>query len=177
MSFAALLAEYGTLIERQSGDHLFRQGDEDSALYQVRGGLLKAYYLSDVGREHIKSFLLPGATIGSLHGLMGGDGCSFSLICLEDSQLVRIGFQTVQDASREDPALAADLIDFLLGFAMKKEMREFELLCLSAEARYRRLLEQSPELVERVTQIDIARFLGVTPEGLSRIKRRVSVKG
>ena len=44
---------------------------------------------------------------------------------------------------------------------MKKERRGMELLCLSAEDRYRELLERSPELIQRVKQKDIARYLQV----------------
>ena len=65
------------------------------------------------------------------------------------------------------------MTDFLLAYGIKKETREFELLCLPAEERYRRLLDAAPSLFERVTQNDIARYLGVTPVGLSRIKKRV----
>lgn len=57
---------------------------------------------------------------------------------------------------------------------MKKERREYELLCLSAEDRYRALMENTPQLADMVTQNEIALYLGVTPVGLSRIKKRVA---
>jgi CRP-like cAMP-binding protein len=66
------------------------------------------------------------------------------------------------------------MVDFLLSFGIRKELREYELLCLSAEERYRRLLTNTPALLDKVTQNDIARYLGVTPVGLSRIKTRVN---
>ena len=52
--------------------------------------------------------------------------------------------------------------------------REYELLCLSAEERYVRHLDNTPELFDLVTQNEIARYLGVTPVGLSRIKKRLA---
>ena len=57
---------------------------------------------------------------------------------------------------------------------LKKELREHDLLCLSAEERYRNFLNDSPALVERITQMDMARYLGITPIALSRIKGRLS---
>ena len=45
-----------------------------------------------------------------------------------------------------------------------------EFLSLSAEARYRLLLDRSPELVTRLKQRDIARYLGITPVALRRIR-------
>jgi len=55
---------------------------------------------------------------------------------------------------------------------MKKEQGEFEFLCMSAEERFCRIAEVSPTLLEKVTQNDLSRYLGITPVGLSRIKKR-----
>lgn len=172
MTFDDLLKEHGRPAVCERGRYLFRQGERDAALYRVRSGLLKAYYLSDDGKENIKSFLSAGDMVGSLKGFFGDDGCSFSLVCLERSELTRLEFDTLYARSRDDLDLAKDMMDFLLTFAMKKEAREFELLCLRPEERYRRLLETAPDLIDRVTQNDVARYLGVTPVGLSRIKTR-----
>jgi hypothetical protein len=54
----------------------------------------------------------------------------------------------------------------------KKERREREFLTESAEARYQMLLEDSPGLFDKVKQKDIARYLGITPVALSRIRGR-----
>ncbi|MEM7427459.1 MAG: Crp/Fnr family transcriptional regulator [Pseudomonadota bacterium] len=177
MTFQELLAEHGRALQCEQGQYLFRQGDDNRALYLLKGGLLKAYYLSADGKENIKSFLVPGDTIGSLKGVFSESGCSFNLVCLEQSELVRIDFDIVYSHSRDNLALAREMLDFLLKFAMKKETREFELLCLPPEERYRRLLETTPRLFDQVTQNDIARYLGVTPVGLSRIKKRVQGTG
>ncbi|MEM9604618.1 MAG: Crp/Fnr family transcriptional regulator [Pseudomonadota bacterium] len=173
MKLADVLAEHGHALARTRGEHLFHQGDTDRALYVVREGILKAYYLSPDGKEHIKSFIATGDTIGSLSGFFGEGGCTFNLLCLEDCALMRVDFETVYAACRDDLELANEILDFLVRFAMRKERREFELLCLPAETRYAQLRDTSPELIARVTQNDIARYLGVTPEGLSRIKRRL----
>ena len=70
--------------------------------------------------------------------------------------------------------VAQFVIDGLLELAMKKERREYEFLCLSAEDRYRLIREREPTMLGRVTQNDIARYLGITPVALSRIKSRLS---
>ena len=153
---------------------MFRQGEQDGSIYGLQSGLLKAYYLSEDGKENIKSFILPGGMIGSLASSYQGEACSFRLVCLKPSKLVGVQFSDLHEASRSDPELSAEVVDFLLSFGIRKEMREYELLCLSAEDRYKRLLERTPELFDLVTQNEIARYLGVTPVGLSRIKNRIS---
>lgn len=174
MKLAEFIAANGSPLVKDAGEHLFRQGDLDPSLYFVKSGLLKAYYLSADGKENIKSFILPGDNIGSLMAGYGGKDCTFSLVCLKQCELTLIKFSDLHNASRTDPELSAEIIEYLLGFGIKKEVREFELLCLSAEDRYKRLVANTPELFDLVTQNEIARYLGITPVGLSRIKKRVS---
>lgn len=177
MKLDELLKLKGNTIEKQKSDHVFIQGDADKSLYYVKSGLIKAYYTSEEGKEFIKSFLLPGDLIGSMTSAVSEGNCSFSLVCLEPSSLIRIPFEVLQEYSRNDLELANMMIQLLIRFSMKKEKREYELLCLSAEERFSRLLESTPAILEKVTQNDLARYLGVTPVGLSRIKKRTHNKG
>ena len=172
MDFDDFLAANGRLLHLARGDHVFRQGDEDRTFYLLREGLLKAYYSSADGRESVKSFIQPGEFIGSLTAVHEDNRCSFSLVCLEPATLLQLEFRALYSASRQHLEIAGRLIDFLLGFAMKKERREMEFLSLSAEERYRLLVARSPELVGRLKQKDIAHYLGITPVALSRIRAR-----
>ncbi|MEO1035255.1 MAG: Crp/Fnr family transcriptional regulator [Pseudomonadota bacterium] len=172
MDFSAFLAEHAEPLSIRADKHVFRQGDRDRRVFFVRQGLLKAYYVASDGKETIKSFVLPGGFIASLTAAYREEVCSFSLICLEDSVLLPVEFEVIYGACQQDIEVAALVLDAVLEFAMRKEQREMDFLCLSAEDRYRRLIERSPELIERVRQMDIARYLGITPVALSRIRKR-----
>ena len=174
MKLSEFITVNGVSLDKEAGEHLFRQGDRDKSLYIVRSGLLKAYYLSADGKENIKSFISAGDNIGSLMASYAGQGSTFSLVCLKPCELTVLQFSDLYAASRVDAELSAAIVDFLLGFASKKEKREYELLCLSAEDRYLRLITDAPDLLNLVTQNEVARYLGVTPVGLSRIKKRVA---
>ena len=175
MKLNEYIAQNGKVRSTKVNEHVFRQGDRSQSLYIVKNGLLKAYYLSADGKENIKSFILPGDNIGSLSAIHAEQVCTFSLVSLKPCKLLVLKFQELYEAAQYDPEISASVIDFLLKFGMKKEMREYELLCLSAEDRYRRLQENTPEIFNLVTQNEIARYLGITPVALSRIKKRVSV--
>lgn len=175
MKLSEFITQNGKTLSMQSEEHIFRQGDLCHLLYVVKSGLLKAYYLSPDGKENIKSFILPGDNIGSLSAVHAGQACTFSLVCLKPCELIVVQFDKLYEASRSDPEISASIIDFLIKFGMKKEMREYELLCLSAQDRYRNLLDSTPELFDLVTQNEIARYLGVTPVALSRIKKRLAL--
>jgi len=172
MNFKDFLKEQGQTIHKAKGGHLFRQGDMDMSLYYIKSGLLKAYYISEEGKEFVKSFLMPENVMTNLTSSHLKRPCSYSVICLEPSILIKVTFKELYQRSQEDQSIAGTIIELLLNLALKKERREYEFLCLSAEKRYGLMQENMPELLEKITQNDIARYLGITPVALSRIKNR-----
>ena len=173
MEFSKFIESEGQQVSKDVGEHVFMQGDSDDSLYLIKQGVVKAYYLTSDGQERVKSFLTDHDVIGSMSAAYQKQKATFGLICLEPTQLLKFSFERLYQQSQNNHQLAREVIDILLAFAMKKEARERELLCLSAEQRYQQLLDKSPDLMEKVTQNDIARYLGVTPVGLSRIKHRL----
>jgi len=174
MNFHELLNLEGVTLEKGKGEHVFMQGETDKSLYLIQSGLLKAYYTSEDGKEFVKSFIQPNDIIGSLAAAYSDKQCTFSLVCLEPTKLMKIPFSVILEYSKKDLEIANNMIEVLLNFAIKKEQREFEFLCLSAEERFRKLVQTHPMLLKNVTQNDLARYLGITPVGLSRIKKRIS---
>lgn len=158
------------------GDTVFKQGGYSDSLYYVETGLLKAFYVTPEGKEFVKSFIKENNIIGSLTALTSNDACSFSLVCIEPGVLFQIKYSYLLQLAENDIEIANTLIKLLINFAQKKERREYEFLCLSAEERYQVIKNQTPDLLNRVTQNDIARYLGITPVALSRIRNRITSK-
>ena len=171
MDITELSEQYGISQSYQKKSYVFNQGDNNQYLYVVFEGLLKAYYSDEQGKEYIKSFLFPGDHIASTQALQGGK-CSFSLLCLQETRVLKIPYEKIRQLAANELDTANTIIDLLMSFAMKKEQREFELLCLSAEQRYQALLKRAPGITEQIRQNDIARYLGITPVALSRIKHK-----
>lgn len=172
MQLDEYIRTYGKPRRYSANDHIFRQGDENRSLYYIGDGLLKAYYITGEGKELIKSFIFQNDIIGSMTAVYEKDLCSFNLLCLRDTNVIRLPFDSLFQHAETDLEFSQEVIKILIGFSMKKERREFELLCLTAEERYILLKQRHPEIFEYVTQNDIARYLGITPVGLSRIKKR-----
>lgn len=173
MRLPEFLSTYGQAHVLEKGQHLFRQGDTDHRLSFVKSGVLKAYYLAESGSERIKSFIAEGDIIGSLSAASSQTECPFSLVALATCQLIRFDFASLQSVAERDLEFANEALGALISLALKKEQREYEFLCLSPEARYKNLHQRSPGWLDRVTQADIALYLGITPEALSRIRRRI----
>ena len=165
--------ENGQELNFKKGDHLFVQGDTDSNIYFIKKGLLKAYYLTSDGKEFVKSFLIENELIGSLRAASTQTPCNFSVICLEDCTVTTIPFAQLLEASKTDLNVATTMIDSLIMLANKKEKREYEFLCLSAQERYQLLEQERPEILDRIPLNEVAKYLGITAIALSRIRKRL----
>ncbi len=167
------MVKNGSNVLLEAGDHAFMQGDSDSNIYFVQSGLLKAYYIRSDGKEHIKSFLPEGSIIGSMVALVDGDPCTFSLVASEPTVAIALPYKVLADAAQSDNGLANALVGFLGTYGKRKEQREYQLLSMSAEDRFALLVETMPDIAGRVSQADLASYIGITPQALSRIKRRL----
>ena len=172
MKLSEIIAKDGIVVEKKAGESVFFQGDSDQHLYLLIDGLLKAYYTSEEGKVFIKSFIQQNEVIGSLSAAFGNNRCTYGVECLLDCRLIKLPFAKLMDYSKGDLAISNEINNLLIQLAMKKERREYEFLCLSAEKRYLSLIEKSPALLKHVTQNDLAAYLGVTPVAYSRIKSR-----
>jgi len=168
--------EFATQVQPRSveaGGTIFMQGAEHPYVYVVRRGLVKNVYLRDTGDAWIKSFSSEGGFFASVAALKPGGRTSFTAMCIEDSELERIPFKAIEPLADSDLAWSTVLRRALAIFADRKEQRERELLTLNPEDRYRAVLAGQPDIEGRITQKDLAAYIGITPVGLNRIVRRV----
>ncbi|WP_434340479.1 Crp/Fnr family transcriptional regulator [Motilimonas cestriensis] len=170
MDIKQYVIEHGRQVNLAAGQHLFRQGEMEDALYFVKQGLFKAYYLCQDGKELVKSFIAEGDVITNLSAVFEREPCTFSLLALEPAALVKVDFDSLYQHTLDDLQLSRFMLTSLIKLAQKKERREYEFLCLDATTRYQQLMQRQPDLLHRITQNDIARYLGITPVALSRIK-------
>lgn len=79
------------------------------------------------------------------------------------------------DAISEDTLIGLKIIRAAAqSLFLHKQRQQIEMLTLTAEERYKKMMQQSPELIQRTASKHIASYLGVTPESLSRIRNKFS---
>lgn len=153
-------------------DTVFIQGDVCRDIYIIRTGLVKLSYTTLNGKELIKSFITEGGLFGSLYSQITGEGSTYSATALEALHVDVMDFSVLQDISDHNQELQKVFLHFFQQLALAKEIREYELLCLSAQQRYEKFCAQNPQLLTRLKQADLALYLGITPIALSRLKHR-----
>lgn len=153
------------------GQHLTRQGEPSQALYFVRSGLIRYYYLAD-GVEHTGQFFDEGTVVADVHALLTGASGLQNIDALEPSVVLEIPRSALQMAFDEDHALERTGRRWMEEGMAGSQRRTASLLQLKPDERYARFVAMRPALAKRVPQYLIASYLGITPEALSRIRRR-----
>jgi len=170
---SAALSNELRLCDVGRGGTLFMQDSVHPFVYAVRSGLLKLVYLDEAGDEWIKSFTFEGRYFASIAALVPGGRASFMVRAIEDSVVERVDYRLLEGLAARHLDWARALLVLTQQFAARKELREKELLTLTAEQRYIAFTEQHPGLVKRIHQKDLALHLGLTPVGLNRIVARL----
>jgi CRP-like cAMP-binding protein len=162
-----------TLRERTltKGQHLFREGDTGEALYFIRTGLLRYYYLAE-GVEHTGQFFDEGKFVGDVFALTTGAPGLQNIDALEPTAVIVIPLTALTASYEADHAFERFGRRLMEEAMAGSQRRTATLLKLSPEDRYTRFVTTRPEIARRVPQYIVASYLGITPEALSRIRRR-----
>lgn len=152
---------------------LIHEGDRCTSLYFVQKGALCSYLADDKGDAHVVQFALEGYWISDLYSFFSGKPALFSVEALEACELLvldKAGFQTACDRLHKFERFFRILIQNAYVNAQYRIARTFS---AEAEQRYCDLVEQHPDIVQRVPQYLIASYLGVKPQSLSRIRKQI----
>lgn len=155
------------------GDTLLHQGDKAEYCIYVISGCLRQYRIDEDGNEITSEFYTEEEWINVFNNSIKDNVSKYSLSCLEDCVLI-YSHNTNKDEMFEKFSDLKDMTNLMLGEKIG-EINEniFTYTSMSPEERYRNLLEKRPGLVNRVPQHQLASYLGVKPESLSRIKKRM----
>lgn len=152
-----------------AGEQLLSAGERATNIFFIRSGLLREYYLDDAGHESTRSFCVEGSFSGSLADLISGGKAMVSIESLDASELWVLNWSAIDALSENHPVLMKLMRRFAETLYIRKMVREFEMLTLSATERYRRFVRDFPALNQRLHRNMVASYLGITPVHLSRI--------
>ncbi|NRD78173.1 Crp/Fnr family transcriptional regulator [Bacillus sp. BRMEA1] len=160
--------------EFKKGTILLRQGDVPAKCYFVLKGCVRQYALDETGKEITSNFYTEEQAISNFNHHKQDKSSSYSLICLEDCILVVGDLEGEMDMYRKYAELefmTRKMIEHNFG-EVQDELASF--IASTPEERYKTLLQKRPHLIHRVPQHQLASYLGITPESLSRIKKRIN---
>ena len=158
----------------EKGAVLLKQGQTSSDGYFVLKGCLRTYYIID-GEEKTTAFYteLEGITPNCV---LTKEPSEYNIACVEDSILTVANPDMEAEIFTKFPKFEKMCI-VLSEELLAKQQIDFDTFKTSSpEQRYLNLLDKRPDLVQRVPQHQLASFLGITPQSLSRMRSRIMTK-
>ncbi len=170
----------------KQGDLLFRDGEEFKSLFAIRTGFFKTSVATPDGLEQVTGFQMAGEIIG-LDGIVT-DKHSCNAIALEDADVCVMPFSNVEQLSREFPVLqrhvhkvmSREIVRENSMMMMIGNMRSEERLAVFLLNLVQRLHARGfsqAEIILRMSREDIASYLGMKLETVSRAFTRLSDEG
>ncbi|AUS99841.1 cAMP-binding protein [Nostoc sp. CENA543] len=156
------------------GEFLFQQGEICEFVGFTLKGCLRTFVLKEA-KEYTLFFHVERQTLGDYESFQKRQPTRFSVQAVEDSEVIIFDrkimqfFETTPQGQTFLRLVAEDL-----AFLLRDKV--LSLFLDTPEERYINLLQNEPELLQRIPQYYLASYLGIEPQSLSRLKRRVYEK-
>lgn len=150
-----------------------RVGEKVSDSAMVSKGLFRVYYLSHDGKQFMRSFHPEGSLVAAFSSLITHTLSNVCIEAVEDSELIQFNYDKYLELLKEHDCWKEISRKVAETLYVLREKRQYELLSLNAEERLEAFREQYGNILPRLSQQDIANYLGITPVSLSRLKSKL----
>ncbi|MBC7887955.1 MAG: Crp/Fnr family transcriptional regulator [Ferruginibacter sp.] len=154
--------------------YILQEGDVCKYSIFVEKGLLRSYTISDKGNDQIVQFAPEGWWISDMYSFITGEPARYNIDALEDAELVLISNPGMEELRKQVPKFLEFSFLQMRNAYIAFERRLSYMVNLTTEEKYTKLVQTSPDIVQRVPQHMIASYLGLTPETLSRARKQMS---
>ena len=152
----------------KKNEFLIEEGQNVNEAYFIISGLLKLTYTDNSGKLHIVSFAMENWWESDFQAYFTKSKAMLSLQCLEDAEVLCLSFENYQKMCFEIPKMQLFLIKLSNANFVASQQRILSLLTSNAKERYDQLIIKYPSLLQRVPKSQLALYLGISRETISR---------
>jgi CRP-like cAMP-binding protein len=152
---------------------LLHEGDVCKNITFVVSGCLKCYTIDKKGNEHVVSFAPADWWTGDLYSLITQKPCTINISAIEETEIIQL-------AKFNQEILYQKVPKFERFFRILSEkslaafrQRLIDDMSLRTEERYKNFCQKYPTILNKLPQKEIATYLGVTPEFLSKMRTQM----
>ncbi|UBM60113.1 Crp/Fnr family transcriptional regulator [Marinilongibacter aquaticus] len=152
---------------------ILQKGEVENYISFIESGSIR-FYVPDIDLEKTFAFIFEQDLVCAYDSFLSREPALYCAETMEETILYRIAYsdlQKVYDEIPESNVLGRKLSEVIY---LKKAKRELSFLLDSPETRYEKIFSERPNLLQRVPLKYIASYIGVTPQALSRIRKRIS---
>lgn len=159
----------------KKGDYLLKAGEVCNHVTFINKGYFRVYH--NLGQEELTgNFAFEGNYVTDYPSFVSRLPTDDNIVAMEDAEVLLLEYNDLQTAYEQYPVwqkFGRRVAEYILLFVVD---RNKALLFLSPEERYVKLMKDRPKVIAKVPLKYIASYLGITPEALSRIRKRMSTK-
>jgi CRP-like cAMP-binding protein len=170
--FVSLLKE--KTVKRKQ--HLLRENEACYHSIFVNSGCLRGYTLDKNGYEHILQFAPPGWWIADMYSMLTRQPGELYIEALEDTEVLLLHIDDREKLMLQVPRFERFFRIIIENSLITFRQRLMENLGLPARDRYLLFCKRYPTLIEQLPQKQIAAYIGVTPEFLSKMRAEMVKK-
>ena len=166
-----LLLEQTDKIVLPSGETLIHVGHTDDSLYIVVSGIIR-FVDMDGEKERTFAFGTPGTIFMSKHSFVKGMPSYYQVEACCPTTLLRITHRRYDELLRTSHDFALWMLNLAHEELFYQEVKNSKVINGNAKERFLSIIKNRPEIIGSVQQKIIASYLNITPEYLSRLRRK-----
>ncbi|MGZ3859374.1 MAG: Crp/Fnr family transcriptional regulator, partial [Flavisolibacter sp.] len=156
----------------RKNQYILQQGEIARYETFVVKGLTRTYEVDDKGQEHVLFFGPEEWWTGDLYSFLSDLPTNYNVDCLEDTEVLQISKKNLDALYEKVPKINQYFRILFQNAFISTAQRVGASLSKSALERYQEFREKYPHIEQRIPNHQIASFLGITPQSLSRIRRQ-----
>lgn len=159
----------------KKGEFWVKEGEFNSDILFVNKGMLRSYFVKE-DVEKTFDLVIENQIVTATECYSSGLPSTDFIQAVEDSYLSIISKDSLEilyTKSSKWERVGRIIFEY---YTLEQEIRIRSFIAETAQERYERLAKEQPELIQRTPQIYLANFLGITPQSLSRLRRKIISK-
>ncbi len=162
-------------LELKKGDYFNKEGEVNRRIAYILEGCLYCVYNKN-GIERVDEFSFENEFISDYRSFLTGEPADKDIICLEDSKVLVMYKTDLDDLYEQNRLLERGGRIIAESSFIHWQQKAKSLLLDNAETRYKKLVENRPNLPQRVPQYLVESYLGVSPETVRKKKKKIALQ-
>lgn len=151
---------------------VLKKGDICNHIFFIEKGILKTYFINNFGKEAINGIAIENNFCTSISSFINQTPSSENIKALEETKLIYINFRNFKLLIEKFPVYKEIYINILEDYLTFTTWRLESVMLMDAKERYNTLMKVFPKLFLKISNKDMAEYMGMSPETLSRIKSK-----
>jgi len=172
----AIFRQHVVVKKIRKRQYLLQEGEICKSVAFVNKGILRSYLVDEKSNERIIQFAPESWFISDLYSFITNDFSNLNIDAIENSELVLVSQAAHEHLEKIIPEFFKFNYMQYRGAYIALQKRLTNMFTLSAEEKYIKMLSIYPDIMQRVPQHMIASYLGLKPETLSRVRKKLIAK-